>query len=107
MTGDTGARAPEVDLAIPPEPRSLRGELGEELLGGADWEGRFGSDLGVGGVLWDAWGPQLEALGMGPDAFAAVVRGYRRELWFWVLGDRSWQQAADGLAGRVVRRLPG
>jgi len=108
MTGATGteAHAPEVPLEIPPEPRSLRAAMREELLGGADWEARYGPDLGVGGPVWEAWGPQLEARGMDRDAFAAVVRGCRRELWFWVLGDRSWAQVAGGLAGRVVRRLP-
>jgi hypothetical protein len=107
VAGGTEAQAPEVELEVPPEPGPRREELRRELLGGADWEGRFGADLGVGGVLWEAWGPQLEARGMDGDAFSAVVRGCRRELWLWVLGDRSWRQAAGAVAGRAVRRLPG
>jgi hypothetical protein len=107
MTGGTEAQATDVELEVPPEPGPLREELRQALLGGADWEGTYGPGLGVGGALWDAWGPELQARGMDGDTFAAVVRGWRRELWFWVLGDRSWQQAAGGLAGRVVRRLPG
>lgn len=107
MTGDTEAQSSEVELEAPPEPGALRDAMREELLGGADWEGRYGPGLGVGAVLWEAWAPLLAAQGMDEEAFSAVVRGYRREVWFWVLGDRSWQQVTGGLAGRAVRRLPG
>ena len=105
MSGSAGAQAPEVELALPPEPRALRVEMRGALLGGADWEERYGPGLGVGGALWEAWGTELERHGMDREAFCAVVSGYRRELWFWLLGDRKWEQAAGGLAGRVVRRL--
>ena len=107
MTLRAEPQAADVELEVPPEPRALQAELREALLGGADWEGTYGPDLGVGAVLWDAWGPRLEAGGMDRDGFSAVVRGWRRELWFWVLGDRGWQQAAGGLGGRALRRLPG
>lgn len=107
MTGDAGAQAPEVELEAPPEPRSLREAMRGHLLDGGDWEDGYGPGLGVGATLWEAWGPQLRAHGMDEAALDAAVRGYRREVWFWVLGDRSWQQIAGGLAGRVARRLPG
>ena len=96
----------EAGLELPDEPVALRETMRHAVLGGADWEESFGAELGVGDALWRAWGAQLEAGGMDRAAFAAVVNGYRRELWFWLLGDRIWSQVATGLAGRLLRRLP-
>jgi hypothetical protein len=93
-------------LQVPEEPGGLRRQLREALLDGATWEERFGPELGFGAVLWPAWGEELSAAGLTREQFAVVVRGYRRELWFWVLGERIWAQAATGLAGRLVRRMP-
>lgn len=100
--------APEAVLAlpVPAEPGELRQQLRVALLDGASWQERFGAELGVGEVLWSAWGEALSGGGMTRERFAEVVRDYRRELWFWVLGDRTWAQAAAGLAGRLVRRTP-
>jgi hypothetical protein len=55
--------------------------------------------------LWGVWGPALQAAGMDRDRFGEIVAGYRRELWLWVMGERTWAQAAGGLLGRVQRRL--
>ncbi len=100
------APPPPAELPVPPEPVELRQQLQTALLAGEGWEARFGPELGVGAVLWTAWGQTLSASGMTREQFAATVRGYRRELWFWVLGDRVWPQAASGLAGRLRRRAP-
>jgi hypothetical protein len=43
---------------------------------------------------------------MDRDRFQEIVTGYRRELWLWVMGERTWSQCAGGLLGRVQRRLP-
>jgi hypothetical protein len=93
-------------LEVPAEPIELRSAIASEVLGGADWEERLGPGLGVGEVLWSSWGPVLEQAGLERGRFDALVRGYRRELWLWVLGERLWQQAVSGLAGRALRRLP-
>lgn len=109
MTADPspiGSNSAAVELEVPAEPGELRAAIASEVLGGADWEERFGSGLGVAEVLWPAWSPALEPAGMDRRRFEALVRGYRRELWLWVLGERLWQQAASGLAGRALRRLP-
>ncbi len=39
----------------------------------------------------------------------AVCRGYQRELWLWVVGERTWAQCVSGLSGRLERRstVPG
>ena len=93
-------------LELPPEPAARRAELRDALLGGASWTEQFGEDLGIGDELWSAWGQTLEAAGMERATFDAVVAGYRREVWFWLLGDRVWEQVASGLGGRLARRLP-
>lgn len=93
-------------LEVPPEPAELRAELRQALLGGAEWTERFGADLGIGAYFWEQWGGVLEPAGMRRAVFTEVVAGYRRELWYWLLGDRIWTQTASGLAGRLVRRLP-
>lgn len=93
-------------LTLPPEPLDLRARIRQEVLDGAGWLASPGDDHGLGDTLWQYWGPVLEGLGTGRRHFDVVVAGYRRELWFWVLGDRTWEQAAGGLAGRQLRRLP-
>jgi hypothetical protein len=34
-----------------------------------------------------------------------MVLDYRRELWLWLAGERTWAHACSGLVGRVGRRL--
>jgi hypothetical protein len=29
--------------------------------------------------------------------------GYARELWLWLVGERTWEQCYDGLSGRIGR----
>jgi hypothetical protein len=95
-------------LPLPEEPAALRHQtraLAQEaperaaaLLDAGEW---------LAGPLWEHWGPALEAAGMSRARFLQVVAGYRRELWLWVMGERTWAQSAGGLAGRVRRRLGG
>jgi hypothetical protein len=101
-------RAPvDWDLPLPEEPVELRArvralveeepERGAALIDGATW---------IADPLWERWGPLLEPAGMSRARFLQVVAGYRRELWLWVMGERTWAQSAGGLLGRVRRRLP-
>lgn len=94
-----------LELPMPTEPAELRGRLRAALLDGETWEERFGPDLGVGKGLWLVWGESLSGQ-VTLEQLGEVIRGYRRELWFWVLGDRMWTEVASGLEGRLVRRLP-
>ena len=94
------------DLPLPEEPVALRDrvralverepERGAALIDDAAW---------IADPLWECWGPLLEPAGMSRARFLRVVAGYRRELWLWVMGERTWAQSAGGLAGRVRRRL--
>ena len=35
----------------------------------------------------------------------AACRSYQRELWLWLVGERTWAQCLSGLEGRFSRRL--
>jgi hypothetical protein len=59
---------------------------------------------GIAAWLWDRW-RTLERYGMDRAAFVSVAVGYRREIWLWLMGERTWAQCCSGLAGRVERRL--
>jgi hypothetical protein len=95
------------DLPLPEEPVALRrrtralieqdAERGGAVVDAGSW---------IADPLWERWGPALEAAGMDRDRFDGIVTGYRRELWLWVMGERTWAQSAGGLLGRVQRRLP-
>jgi hypothetical protein len=95
------------DLPLPVEPVELRARVrarveqepgrGAALIDGGAW---------IADPLWERWGPLLEPAGMSRARFLQVVAGYRRELWLWVMGERTWAQSAGGLLGRVLRRLP-
>ncbi|HXQ55838.1 MAG TPA: hypothetical protein VOA19_08555 [Actinomycetes bacterium] len=94
-------------LALPEEPVELRRRT-RALIEQDPRRGSAALDAGswIADPLWDRWGPALEAAGMPRDRFDQVVAGYRRELWLWVMGERTWAQSAGGLLGRVERRLP-
>jgi hypothetical protein len=99
------APAGDLELVVPPEPGELRAStrtLAQQdpaaaiaLLGGGDW---------VLDPLWAAWGAALEPAGMSRERLRQIAVEYRRELWLWVMGERTWEQCAGGLLGRVRRR---
>lgn len=68
----------------------------DEVLAGAE---------GLTSWLWSRW-RSLAATGVDEMALAAIVLGFRREIWLWLSGERAWQQCCSGLIGRVVRRVP-
>lgn len=95
-----------VRLERPEEPVDMRTALRDTLLQGVDWREGFADDICVGLWLWELWRPALEPAGMDREAFIDVVVDYGREVWLWLMGERTWDQMVDGLAGRVARRLP-
>ena len=96
------------ELPLPQEPVALRLHAralieeepgrGAALLDAGSW---------IADPLWAHWGRALEPEGMDRDRFLQVVAGYRRELWLWVMGERTWPHTAGGLLGRVQRRVSG
>jgi hypothetical protein len=94
-------------LPLPEEPRDLRAstrtrledepEAGMRLVEAGEW---------IAGPLWETWRDALEARGLDRAGFLSIVVGYRNELRLWVMGERPWEHCAEGLAGRLARRLP-
>jgi hypothetical protein len=96
-----------VELAPPPEPVELRARM-RRLAEDAPARAQAAIAAGewIAAPLWDVWGEALERAGMDQGRLAAVAHGQERELWLWVMGERTWAHCAAGLAGRVLRRLP-
>jgi hypothetical protein len=97
--------APPLELTAPAEPLELRERtraLAEQdpagalaLLDRGEW---------IAGPLWDCWGAALARAGLRRQDLLGVLVDYRRELWLWLMGERTWAQCAAGLAGRIRRR---
>ena len=45
------------------------------------------------------------SVGMSRDDLARIVVEYRREIWLWLAGERTWAQCCSGLIGRIARRI--
>ena len=94
-------------ISLPEEPVELRAST-RALIEAEPERGAAVVDAGswIADPLWERWGPALEPAGMDRERFLDVVAGYRRELWLWVMGERTWAHSGGGLLGRVQRRLP-
>lgn len=99
--GSLSAGLPVPDEPVPVRERALalaRSDPGaaRRRLAGGEW---------IADALWEAWGPVLEAAGAERALVVQAAAEYRLELWLWVVGERIWSQCAEGLAGRVARRV--
>lgn len=104
--GPAGAvAAPRPKLHVPDEPEARRDGWYRAVLDGAAVEDVVLGLDGVAAWLWPRW-RILEAAGVDRAAFETVLTGYRRELWLWLAGERTWAQCCAGLAGRTERRIP-
>lgn len=94
-----------LDLADLEEPHALKTEL-RDLAEQQPARAReqLAGPQGLGGHLWDRWGDDLGRAGFDRESFHQVLDGYRRELWYWVQGDRTWHHCIEGLTGRLTRR---
>jgi hypothetical protein len=54
----------------------------------------------------DVWSDELESLGIPTEVVTHAFTTLRREIWLWLDGDRRWDQLADHLSARVLRRVP-
>jgi hypothetical protein len=89
--------------AARPDPAALRSEL--RNLVATDPAAARELPARIASALWEGWRRDLESAGIGPAALSAAARGFRRELWLWVMGERTWAQTASALAGRAERRV--
>jgi hypothetical protein len=74
------------------------------VLGGTDLAQVVEGDGGIAGWLWDRW-RVLGSVGLDRTSFIGLTLAYRRELWLWLAGERTWEQCCSGLIGRIDRRL--
>ena len=94
-------------LHVPDEPTALVEGWLAAVLDGRDLEGVLGDETdGVCAWLWNRW-RTLASAGLSEEGLGLIVLGYRREVWLWLAGERTWAQCCSGLIGRVNRRLVG
>jgi hypothetical protein len=98
----TVAAAP--GLHLPEEPTGRAEVWRAAIRDGRGLDDVLLGDDGVTAWLWTRW-RSLAAAGWDEEALGLVVLGYRRELWLWLAGERTWAQCCSGLIGRVNRRL--
>jgi hypothetical protein len=91
-------------LHVPEEPAALRAHWWNDVAGGRDWDDVLFGETGPGAWLWSRW-RAVRVAGLEEKDFLQLVGGYRRELWLWLVGERTWVQCCAGLIGRVDRRL--
>jgi coenzyme F420 hydrogenase subunit beta len=95
------------DLEVPPEPIDELERVRALVLESPEAWGRLGaSGVWITDALWPWWGEALVQAKMTKSAMDQVVAGYRGELWLWLMGERTWESVASGLAGRLERRAP-
>jgi hypothetical protein len=94
-------------LHVPDEPTTRAKDWLTAVLDGRDLDGVLAEPAdGVSAWLWSRW-RALASTGLSEDEFGLIVLGYRREIWLWLAGERTWAQCCSGLIGRVNRRLTG
>jgi hypothetical protein len=91
-------------LHVPDEPLERQARWLKTVLDGGELGEVLVADDGVAPWLWARW-RVLASAGMREADLAAVVLAYRRELWLWLAGERTWGQCCSGLIGRIDRRL--
>ena len=93
------------DLHLPDEPVALAADWTDAVVSeGRGLEEVLTAADGLVPWLWSRW-RTLGAAGMSQEELARVVVDYRREIWLWLAGERTWAQCCAGLIGRVGRRL--
>jgi hypothetical protein len=94
----------ELRLHVPSEPDPERWR--RRVLQSATLDEVVEKEDGIVDWLWERW-RILETVGMDRSRFLGVVTNYRRELWLWLMGERTWEQCCSGLIGRIERRIAG
>jgi hypothetical protein len=94
-------------LHVPDEPVVLaEGWLNAVLDGRSLFDVIAEDESGMTAWFWSRW-RSLASAGLAEHELRPIVLGYRRELWLWLAGERTWTQCCSGLIGRINRRLAG
>lgn len=95
-----------MDLNIPEEPTEIKDRTRATVESSPEKGSRVINDSAfIADYFWGQWGEDLEAAGVGYDRFLAIACGNAGEARLWVVGERPWIHFAEGLAGRVRRRV--
>lgn len=89
---------------VPDEPTVRAERWLAAVLDGQELETVLRDADGVVAWLWTRW-RYLASAGLDEDELGAIVLGYRREVWLWLAGERTWAQCCSGLIGRITRRI--
>lgn len=99
-------RVMDKHMHIPEEPTEIRDRARVALENSPKNGSRAINDAAfIADYFWGQWGEDLESAGVDYDRFLAIARGNAGEARLWVVGERPWSHFADGLAGRVRRRM--
>jgi hypothetical protein len=94
-------------LHVPDEPTARAEGWLAAVLDGQALVDVIGDETdGVTAWFWSRW-RTLAAAGLDEADLSQIVLGYRRELWLWLAGERTWAACCSGLIGRINRRLAG
>jgi hypothetical protein len=93
-------------LHVPDEPTVLAEGWLVAVLDGRELDGVLGEEDGMTAWFWNRW-RTLASAGLSEQGLGQIVLGYKRELWLWLAGERTWAQCCSGLIGRINRRLAG
>ena len=91
-------------LHVPDEPTARADAWLAAIHEGRELDEVLAGDDGFVPWLWSRW-RSLSSSGLTEDELARIVVDYRREIWLWLAGERTWVQCCSGLIGRVTRRL--
>jgi hypothetical protein len=91
-------------LHVPDEPVTRADIWLAAVVEGADLDEVLCAEDGLVDWLWARWS-SLRSSGLIRDDLAKIVSSYRREIWLWLAGERTWAQCCAGLVGRISRRV--
>ena len=89
---------------MPDEPVARAEQWRAAVLDGRELDDVLTDEEGVVQWLWTRW-RSLASVGVSEADFRGIVLAYRREIWLWVAGERTWVQCCSGLIGRITRRI--
>ena len=91
-------------LHVPDEPVARAEDWLDAIHQGRELDEVLKGDDGVVPWLWSRW-RSLGPAGLSEHELEQIVLDYRREVWLWLAGERTWVQCCSGLIGRITRRL--
>ena len=91
-------------LHVPDEPTVRAEGWRAAVLDGEDLESVLTGHDGVVPWFWARW-RSLATAGLDEEDLGRIVLDYRREIWLWLAGERTWNQCCSGLIGRISRRI--